>query len=146
MGRGIVLARINRVSEANKAFDDALAASPNDPLVLREAGAFHYRKGDMIDTAGTLCAGADVLLKNGATKIVACATHAVLSGPAIERINSTEALSQVFVTDTIPMTNFFVGHNAFFPCHYRKDGLIAISHIFFVPNIIRLPHYSIQIL
>ena len=58
---------------------------------------------DMIDTAGTLCAGADVLLKNGATKIVACATHAVLSGPAIDRINSTEALSQVFVTDTIPM-------------------------------------------
>ena len=57
----------------------------------------------MIDTAGTLCAGADVLLKNGATKIVACATHGVLSGPAIERINSTEALSKLFVTDTIPM-------------------------------------------
>ena len=58
---------------------------------------------DMIDTAGTLCAGAEVLLKNGATKIVACATHGVLSGPAIDRINSTEALSKLFVTDTIPM-------------------------------------------
>ena len=58
---------------------------------------------DMIDTAGTLCAGAEVLLKNGATKIVACASHAVLSGPAIDRINGTEALSQVFVTDTIPL-------------------------------------------
>jgi len=54
MGRGIVLARINRVSEANKAFDDALAASPNDPLVLREAGAFHYRKGDMNRADGLL--------------------------------------------------------------------------------------------
>ena len=58
---------------------------------------------DMIDTAGTLCAGAEVLLKNGAKRIVACATHPVLSGPAIDRINSTEALSQVFVTDTIPL-------------------------------------------
>ena len=58
---------------------------------------------DMIDTAGTLCAGAEVLLKNGAKKIVACATHPVLSGPAIDRINATEALSKVFVTDTIPL-------------------------------------------
>ena len=54
MGRGIVLARINRVSEANKAFDEALAASPNDPLVLREAGVFHYRKGDMSRADGLL--------------------------------------------------------------------------------------------
>lgn len=58
---------------------------------------------DMIDTAGTLCASADVLLNNGAKKIVACATHAVLSGPAIDRINSTDSLSQVIVTDTIPL-------------------------------------------
>ncbi len=54
MGRGIVLARINRVTEANKAFDEALAASPNDPLILREAGAFHYRKGDMSRADGLL--------------------------------------------------------------------------------------------
>lgn len=58
---------------------------------------------DMIDTAGTLCAGAEVLMNYGATKIIACATHAVLSGPAIGRINDTEALSQVIVTDTIPL-------------------------------------------
>ena len=54
MGRGIVLARTNRVNEASKAFDEALAASPNDPLVLREAGAFHYRKGDMSRADGLL--------------------------------------------------------------------------------------------
>lgn len=59
--------------------------------------------GMKVDTAGTLCAGAEVLLKNGASKVAACATHGVLSGPAIDRINSTEALSQVFVTDTIPL-------------------------------------------
>lgn len=58
---------------------------------------------DMIDTAGTLCAGAEVLLNYGATRIVACATHPVLSGPAIDRINATDALSQVIVTDTIPL-------------------------------------------
>ena len=58
---------------------------------------------DMIDTAGTLCAGADVLLQNGASKIIACATHAVLSGPAIDRINNTDSLTQILVTDTIPL-------------------------------------------
>ncbi|MBQ9453166.1 MAG: M48 family metalloprotease [Desulfovibrio sp.] len=47
MGRGIVLARCNRVNEAHKAFDTALASAPGDPLVLREAGIFHYRKGTM---------------------------------------------------------------------------------------------------
>ena len=58
---------------------------------------------DMIDTAGTLCAASEVLLEKGATKIIACATHAVLSGPAIDRINATESLNAVFVTDTIPL-------------------------------------------
>ncbi|MBQ3059413.1 MAG: ribose-phosphate pyrophosphokinase [Desulfovibrio sp.] len=58
---------------------------------------------DMIDTAGTLCAGAEVLLAFGARRIVACATHPVLSGPAIERINDATALSEVIVTDTIPL-------------------------------------------
>lgn len=47
MGRGIVLARQNRVNEAGAAFDKALAAAPNDPLTQREAGIFHYRKGNM---------------------------------------------------------------------------------------------------
>ncbi|MDR3175883.1 MAG: ribose-phosphate pyrophosphokinase [Desulfovibrio sp.] len=56
---------------------------------------------DMIDTAGTLVAAGEVLLKNGARDIMACATHAVLSGPAIERINASD-FSQVIVTDTIP--------------------------------------------
>ena len=58
---------------------------------------------DMIDTAGTLCAAADVLLENGAVKIMACVTHPVLSGPAIDRINATDAMSKIFVTDTIPL-------------------------------------------
>jgi len=54
MGRGIVLARLNRVSEASRSFDQALAAAPEDTLILREAGAFHYRKGDMIKAESLL--------------------------------------------------------------------------------------------
>ncbi|MDL2209965.1 ribose-phosphate pyrophosphokinase [Desulfovibrio sp. OttesenSCG-928-O18] len=56
---------------------------------------------DMIDTAGTLVAACDVLLKNGAKEVMACATHAVLSGPAIDRINNS-AFSKVLISDTIP--------------------------------------------
>ena len=58
---------------------------------------------DMIDTAGTMCAAADVLMENGAVKIMACVTHAVLSGPAIDRINATATMNELFVTDTIPL-------------------------------------------
>ena len=58
---------------------------------------------DMIDTAGTLCKAADVLMEKGAASVRACATHAVLSGPAYENI-AQSALKEVFVTDTIPLT------------------------------------------
>jgi ribose-phosphate pyrophosphokinase len=57
---------------------------------------------DMIDTAGTLCAAADLLAKNGAKEIFGVATHGVLSDPAIERINSS-AFSKIIVTDTLPI-------------------------------------------
>lgn len=56
---------------------------------------------DIIDTAGTISAAADVLLREGAREIYACATHGVLSGPAIERLNNS-VFSKVIVTDTIP--------------------------------------------
>jgi ribose-phosphate pyrophosphokinase len=57
---------------------------------------------DMIDTAGTMVAAGKALLENGAREVVACATHAVLSGPAIERLCASD-FSQVLVTDTIPL-------------------------------------------
>lgn len=47
MGRGMVLSRLNRIPEATRAFENALKASPDDPLILRQAGIFHFRKGDM---------------------------------------------------------------------------------------------------
>lgn len=58
---------------------------------------------DMIDTAGTLCNAANAIVeKGGATEVYACATHAVLSGPAIERIQNS-AIKEVVLLDTIPV-------------------------------------------
>ena len=57
---------------------------------------------DMIDTAGTLAGAARALHEGGAKRIVACASHGVLSGPAIHRIMESP-LSEVVVTDTIPL-------------------------------------------
>jgi ribose-phosphate pyrophosphokinase len=57
---------------------------------------------DMIDTAGTLCAGGEALREHGATRVFACATHAVFSGPSLERIAGS-VFEQVVVTDTIPV-------------------------------------------
>ena len=58
---------------------------------------------DMVDTAGTLCQAARALKDEGALKVVAYITHAVLSGQAIERI-STSVLDALVVTDTIPLS------------------------------------------
>jgi ribose-phosphate pyrophosphokinase len=57
---------------------------------------------DIIDTAGTVVAAADVLLKYGARDVLACATHPVLSGPAMERLQHSK-FSKIFVSDTIPI-------------------------------------------
>jgi len=59
---------------------------------------------DMVDTAGTLCGAASKLKENGAKDVHACCAHAVLSGPAIERLNDSEIKSLV-VTNSIPLGN-----------------------------------------
>lgn len=59
---------------------------------------------DMIDTAGTLTKAAEVLIEKGAKSVRACATHAVFSGPAYERIAESK-LCEVIVSDTIPLTS-----------------------------------------
>jgi ribose-phosphate pyrophosphokinase len=58
---------------------------------------------DMVDTAGTLTKAAEVLKERGAKKVLAYCTHAVLSGPAIDRINNSP-LDELVVTDTIPLS------------------------------------------
>ena len=58
---------------------------------------------DIIDTAGTLCNAAKALKHAGASKVSAYITHPVLSGPAIERISSSE-IDELVVTNSIPLT------------------------------------------
>ncbi|MEG2159011.1 MAG: ribose-phosphate diphosphokinase, partial [Clostridia bacterium] len=55
---------------------------------------------DMIDTAGTICQGAQALMDNGAKEVYACCSHGVLSGPAIERLTASP-LREVVILDTI---------------------------------------------
>jgi ribose-phosphate pyrophosphokinase len=57
---------------------------------------------DMIDTAGTIVAAADILKARGATEVWAMATHGVLSGPAIDRLKNS-AISKVVITNTLPL-------------------------------------------
>ncbi|MDX6397236.1 MAG: ribose-phosphate pyrophosphokinae [Gaiellaceae bacterium] len=66
------------------------------------AGKVAVMTDDIIDTAGTLCAGADALREAGATRVIACATHALFNGPALERI-AESAFERVIVTDTVPV-------------------------------------------
>jgi ribose-phosphate pyrophosphokinase len=66
-------------------------------------GKYCLMVDDLVDTAGTLVKGAEALLEAGAKGVTACASHAVLSGPAIDRINQSQ-LRELVVTDSIPST------------------------------------------
>jgi ribose-phosphate pyrophosphokinase len=57
---------------------------------------------DMIDTAGTIVGAASLLKERGATRVIACATHALFSGPAVERLENS-VIERVVVTNTIPV-------------------------------------------
>ena len=57
---------------------------------------------DMIDTGGTICAAADLLVANGADMVIAAATHGVFSEPAIDRLKNA-AIETVLITDTLPL-------------------------------------------
>ena len=63
---------------------------------------------DLIDTAGTLVKGAEALFKQGAKSVRACATHAVLSGPAVLRISESQ-IEEVVVTNSIPLSEQAAG-------------------------------------
>jgi ribose-phosphate pyrophosphokinase len=80
---------------------------PNVAEVMNVVGEVRGRNcllvDDLIDTAGTLVKGAEALLEKGASGVSACATHAVLSGPAVERIERS-SLQEVVVTNSIPLS------------------------------------------
>ncbi|MFM7647529.1 MAG: ribose-phosphate diphosphokinase, partial [Cyanobium sp.] len=59
---------------------------------------------DMIDTGGTICQGAKLLRRKGAARVLCCATHAVFSPPAAERLSEPGLFEEVVVTNSIPLS------------------------------------------
>ncbi|BCR05923.1 ribose-phosphate pyrophosphokinase [Desulfuromonas versatilis] len=92
--------------DAGLAIIDKRRSGPNVSEVMHiigdVAGETCIIVDDMIDTAGTLCQAAGALKEKGAKRVFACATHAVLSGPALERITQS-CLEEVVITNTIPV-------------------------------------------
>ncbi len=92
--------------DATLAVIDKRRARANEVAEMRVVGDVAGQTAvivdDIVDTAGTLATAAAALRDAGATEVVACCTHAVLSGPALERIRDS-TLSSLVVTDTIPL-------------------------------------------
>ena len=91
---------------ATLAIIDKRRAAPNVSEVMNIIGDVEGKSAvlldDMVDTAGTMVQSADALAKKGAKRVFACATHAVLSGPAIERLEKS-VIGQLVVTNSIPL-------------------------------------------
>jgi len=83
---------------------------------------------DIVDTAGTLTVGAQALVKRGVTAVYACATHALLSGPAVQRISGS-AIQELVVTNTIPL-----------PPEKRVDKITVLSVAPLLAEAIRRVH------
>jgi ribose-phosphate pyrophosphokinase len=79
---------------------------PNESVANRVVGEVEGRwcvlVDDMIDTAGTITKAADALMEDGAAGVIIAATHAIFSGPAVERMQACAA-EEVIVTDTLPL-------------------------------------------
>jgi ribose-phosphate pyrophosphokinase len=95
--------------DADLAVIDKRRTAPNEAEVLHIIGQVNGRNivicDDMIDTAGTLVNTATALRKKKAGRIFACATHGVLSGPAIERLRNVP-IEQIILTNTVPLDAF----------------------------------------
>jgi ribose-phosphate pyrophosphokinase len=105
---GVVRARaLAKRLESDLAIIDKRRPRANVSEVMNVIGEVEGRTcvimDDMVDTAGTLCKAAQVLKQEGATKVVAYCTHAVLSGGAVGRIASSD-MDELVVTDTIPLS------------------------------------------
>ena len=106
---GVVRARAiaKRLDDAELAIIDKRRPRPNESKIMNIIGEVDGKTcvliDDMVDTAGTLCVAAQALKEEGALKVVAYITHAVLSGGAVQRIVGS-ALDELVVTDTIPLS------------------------------------------
>jgi ribose-phosphate pyrophosphokinase len=106
---GVARARAlaKRLDDADLAIIDKRRPRPNEATVMNIIGDVKDRVcvlvDDIVDTAGTLCAAAAALKKNGAAKVVAYCTHPLLSGAAIRNLTASQ-LDELVVTDTIALT------------------------------------------
>jgi ribose-phosphate pyrophosphokinase len=123
---GVVRARAiaKRLNDTDLAIIDKRRSSHNQSQVMNIIGDVKGRTcivvDDIVDTAGTLCQAASALKQQGATNVIAYATHAVLSGPAILNITHSD-LDEVVVCDTIPL------QEAALKC--PKIRMLSLSHI-----------------
>ena len=106
---GVVRARaVAKQLNVDLAIIDKRRPTANDAQVMNIIGDVEGRSclivDDMVDTAGTLCKAAKALKDHGAQRVMAYATHPILSGPAIENIEGS-ALDSLVVTDTIPLSD-----------------------------------------
>jgi ribose-phosphate pyrophosphokinase len=107
---GVVRARAiaKRLDDAELAIIDKRRPRANVSTVMNIIGDVEGKTcvlvDDIVDTAGTLCAAAAALKQNGAKRVVAYCTHAVLSGAAINNITGS-SLDELVVTDTIPLSD-----------------------------------------
>jgi ribose-phosphate pyrophosphokinase len=105
---GVVRARAaaKKLNDADLAIIDKRRPAPNMVKVMNVIGDVEGRTcilmDDMVDTAGTLCQAAGILKEKGAKNVVAYATHAVLSGNAINNIENSD-LDELVITNTIPL-------------------------------------------
>lgn len=106
---GVVRARAiaKQLNDAELAIIDKRRPRANETEVMNVIGDVSGRPcvliDDLVDTAGTLCTASAALKQRGATHVYAYITHAVLSGPAVERIAGSE-IDEMVVTDTIPLS------------------------------------------
>ena len=96
---GAPLAIIHKRRDPNKANEVAVGEVVGDV-----EGRVCLLVDDMIDTAGTICAAAQTLKDHGAAKVIAAATHPILSGPAAKRLNES-AFEEIIVTNTLPISD-----------------------------------------
>jgi len=95
-----------RLGNVDIAVIDKRRSGPNQVAEMKVIGSVKDKTciivDDMVDTGGTLVKAGDTLLQEGASRIIACCVHPVLSGNALERLESS-GFEEVVVTDTIPM-------------------------------------------
>ncbi|MEY4285723.1 MAG: ribose-phosphate pyrophosphokinase [Betaproteobacteria bacterium] len=113
---GVVRARaLAKQLNCDLAIIDKRRPRANESEVMHVIGEIDGRNcvimDDMIDTAGTLVKAAEVLKQRGAKKVYAYCTHPIFSGPALDRINKGEALDEVVVTNTIPLSDVALSSN-----------------------------------